>query len=82
MLFNINEKVRVKLTDTGREIYLKQWLETMPANILCKLPLEDEQGWSEWQLWGLMNTFGPHCRLGSVLPFDTTIELILRKSND
>lgn len=40
-------------------------------------PKEDASGWSKWQLWSLMEAFGPHIHLGSENCFETTIEMIM-----
>ena len=66
MDFNINNKVRVKLTDYGRQALARQ------HNGLK----EDAEGWSEWQLWHLMQELGHLCCLGCQVPFETTIQLL------
>lgn len=66
MKFNINNIVRVKLTDIGKRIISGK--KYMPA--------EDERGWSEWQMWDLMNVFGEHIYLGMSLPFEAEIEIM------
>lgn len=38
---------------------------------------EDAGGWSDWQLWSFMAELGPHITMGSLPPFDTTIEILL-----
>lgn len=73
MLFNINKTVKIKLTDYGREIHYRQWQAIMP-HLPYRPPQEDEDGWSEWQLWDVMSQFGPHVGLGMRLPFDVAIE--------
>jgi len=78
MKFNINDSVKVKLNDHGREI-LKQQHDLLLKDIPryeFTLPQEDEQGWSKWQMWRLMETFGPHISIGSEVPFETEIEII------
>ena len=47
---NINDTVKVKLTESGRKFIRKVQ--------------EDEDGWSEWSLWDFMETFGSmlHCK--------------------
>lgn len=65
--FNINHYVRVKLTDHGRGL-LAQMQYAPPFT-------EDADGWSEWQLWELMRTFGPHVYMGGNLVFETVIEI-------
>ncbi|HNA67293.1 MAG TPA: hypothetical protein PLN96_05055 [Zoogloea sp.] len=81
MKFNINEKVRVRLTDHGRAVHeIDHYLFWQEANIpdspAYTPPEEDENGWSEWQLWTLMHAFGKHLYNGSELCFETTIELV------
>jgi len=61
--FNLNNKIRVKLTDAGRQAHKANhesfWklhgrtIEYMPPN-------EDQDGYSEWQLWSFMAAFGQH----------------------
>lgn len=81
MEFNINDKVRVKLTDYGRQVHRAD-RERLYAQLGMKgdyvPPKEDENGWSEWQLWVLMEELGRHLRLGGETPFETTIELVER----
>ena len=80
MKFNVNEKVRIKLLPHGREI-----LEKIHRNIYSDFtdppipytpPEEDEDGWSTWQMWYLMQQLGPHCNLGQLIPFESEIEII------
>lgn len=77
--FNINDAVRVKLTDFGRGIHKQQFDDL--ANRFPSVqysytpPKEDKDGWSEWQGWVLMETFGEHIGLGGPNPFETTIQI-------
>ncbi len=79
MKFNINEKVRVRLTQRGkalhREDHAKFWAHLGDKAPQYIPPREDESGWSEWQMWHLMQDFGPHITLGSQPPFETEIEI-------
>lgn len=61
---NINDIVKVQLTDLGRKVIAQKKLT---------IPKEDEQGWSEWQLWYLMQMFEGHIGLGKTLPFEAEI---------
>lgn len=77
--FNINDYVYVKLTDRGRAIHRQQFdefnrhvMSLMPREYTP--PKEDENGWSKWQLWVLMSTFGEHCHMGDDPPFETKIQ--------
>tara|TARA_R110000764_G_scaffold232878_1_gene325509 strand:- start:788 stop:1036 length:249 start_codon:yes stop_codon:yes gene_type:complete len=80
LLFNINENVDVKLTDTGRAELLKQHKklkETFPKLGEYTPRKEDYNGWSKWQMHELMNRFGHLCDLGGKLPFDPNIKFAL-----
>ena len=69
MLFeiNINEMVKVKLTDHGREMLRKNHDELW-ANSGGKpykqLYAEDKDGWVTFQMWELMHEFGEHTCMG------------------
>ena len=75
--FNINETVHVRLTDRGRAIHRQEFDDLSTQFPNCGLtyspPREDADGWSEWQLWHLMEMFGPHIHLGGEQPFETNI---------
>ncbi len=83
MRFNVNHNVRVKLTDRGREC-----LEGNHKTLFRKRqfpppyqpPEEDEDGWSTWQLWVLMEQLGPHVHNGLDVPFETEIEILTDQS--
>ncbi len=82
--FNINDYVRVKLTDLGRSVLAADdvlfWARHggRPSGIgAYKPPKEDSEGWSKWQLWSLMQAFGSHLNLCCDPVFETTIELYL-----
>lgn len=63
---NINDTVRVKLTDHGRKIGAGRFSE-------------DENGWSQWQAWILMETFGQYIGLGLPNPFDVIIQVQVKR---
>ncbi len=69
--FNLNDYVRVKLTDKGREIYMQEFerfgIEVGP-------PREDADGWVSIQCWSLMQIFGSYLVMGCELPFSTDIQ--------
>ena len=78
--FNVNHYVRVKLNDLGREALKRDHAEFW-ASVRGRSsgvpeytpPDEDADGWSKWQLWSLMDSFGSHMSLGARVPFDTEI---------
>jgi len=76
--FNINHHVRVKLTEYGREKHREQhdtfWKSTGSTPPIYTPPTEDSEGWSDWQLWTLMQDLGSLVSMGGNLPFDTQIQ--------
>ena len=67
---NLNEPIKVKLTDWGKEIYYHQYdrINQIYGREICKpsLPKEDENGYAEFQLWCFMELYGMH--IGMTLP--------------
>lgn len=61
---NLNEPIKVKLTDWGKEIYYHQYDRTnqIAGREVCKpnFPKEDEDGYTEFQLWCFMELYGEH----------------------
>lgn len=72
---NINDEVRVRLTDKGRDV-----LKFNHYRLVPHLPFvpseEDAGGWSTWQLWRLMQEFGDSMHNGCDVPFETEIEIV------
>lgn len=76
MIFNVNHNVRVKLNQRGLDILKAEHddlRESFPKLGPWKPPTVDSEGYSTFQLWALMQTFGPHVGLGMQVPFDTEI---------
>ena len=77
--FNINDDICVRLTKTGKEILRKKFeiLSTDHGNhdLTFSLPDEDENGYSKWQLWDLMNQLGKYCYNGYDPPFEVIIKI-------
>ena len=67
---NLNEPIKVKLTDFGKEIYYHQYDRTnqIAGRKICKpkFPKEDENGYTEFQLWCFIELYGEH--MGMTLP--------------
>lgn len=82
MKFNISNYVRVRLTDHGRQIHKQNTEAYGLGGVYYRPPVEDDQGWSKWQLWDLMSVFGHSISLGCELPFDTTIEICSPPSSE
>lgn len=51
MEININDRVKVKLTNAGKQVAIQRGFKATSE-------LEDESGFTEWQLWTLMRVFG------------------------
>ena len=76
--FNVNNYVSVKLTDLGRAHHradFDRWTAVLLKKPAYNPPKEDAEGWSRWQLWHLMEMFGPLVHLGAMLPFESTIRI-------
>lgn len=67
---NLNEKIKVKLTDWGKEIYYHQYdrVNQIAGRKICepRFPKEDKNGYTEFQLWSFIELYGEH--MGIVLP--------------
>jgi hypothetical protein len=78
MEFNMNDRVQIRLTTIGRTVVAND-----DAEVRAVFPSyggmtvnEDADGWSEWQLWEVMQVFGPSIYLAGKPPFDTTIRIL------
>jgi hypothetical protein len=84
---NINDTVKVRLTEFGKELHKKLWDDFWSANgVLDKFPYTppktDPDGYCEFQMWNLMQDFGAYCGLGNELPFETVILIDERNLKD
>jgi len=78
MKFNLNDYIKVQLTDTGRAFLRAEHAKRFwgrDAKFPYMPPEEDEAGWSRWQLWDFMARFGPHISMTGDLPVMTDIEI-------
>lgn len=83
MNFNINQHVKVRLNGRGLAILENQHWDLqrhLSTPRPFKPPKTDEHGFSRWQLWDLMSTFGEHISLGFEPPFET--EIIIEEQED
>lgn len=78
--FNLNDCVRVRLTDHGGKI-LRERFRKLNASIPLTADLkyepkkEDADGWSRWQLHDLMSTFEGHVGICRTPPYEIAIEI-------
>jgi len=70
MRLNLNDNIKVKLTEHGKDIYYHQYDRTNAffGKEVCKpnYPKVDEDGYTTFQLWCFMELYGVH--MGMTLP--------------
>lgn len=70
MRLNLNDNIKVKLTEHGKDIYYHQYDRTNAflGRELCKpsYPKADEDGYTTFQLWCFIELYGIH--MGMTLP--------------
>lgn len=64
---NLNEQVKFKLTDFGKDIYYHRFddvnrliIKNCGKPLTPRMPETDENGYTEMQLWDFMSVFGEH----------------------
>lgn len=66
MTINLNDTVKFKLTDYGKDIWYHQYdnLNRVAGKEVIKpsYPKVDEDGYTSMQLWCFMELYGPHIR--------------------
>lgn len=76
MKFNINDNVKVRLTEQGFIVHKKYYTQYLVGSSFTYSPPKvDEEGFSTFQMWELMQIFGPYIYMGDKLPFHTEIQL-------
>lgn len=79
---NINKAVKVKLTNLGKDLYYHQYdkfnIHSGKPSIQPSYPKVDENGYTSFQLWELMQLYGQSLTMGgtvesNTLPFETEI---------
>jgi hypothetical protein len=77
---NINERVKVKLTSVGKDILydrheeLNKMIRANGSKGLGEFELKtDDEGYTSFSIWELMNTFGSHMHMGLPVPFETEV---------
>lgn len=74
---NLNEYIKVKLTDKGKEIY-RNYYHYIDDEDVPKLNV-DEEGYCKFQLWDFMHIFGEHFHMGGGLPCETNVKIQIRE---
>jgi hypothetical protein len=64
MIINLNDHIKVKLNDKGKDIYYHQYdelLRTFPrCGIKPEMPKVDENGYTIFQIWHFMELYGEY----------------------
>ena len=72
---NLNDYIKVKLTEYGRMIYRESFvrlgLQEPKINV-------DEDGYTRFQIWVFMQTFGDKMRMACELPCETNVEIQIK----
>ena len=66
--FNINQYIKVKLTDKGKEVIQNDYdrlCAAYPNADFKPVYLEDDEGYTKFQLWDFMRLFGEYMYCGS-----------------
>ena len=76
---NLNDTIKVKLTDRGKDIYYHQFDNLIEAGtkLTPKMPKVDADGYTEFQLWGFIQLYGRHIGMTKpnvIEPIDIVIE--------
>ena len=77
---NLNDPIKVKLTDHGKDIYYHQFdnLIERGAKLTPKMPKVDADGYTKFQqLWEFIQLYGPHIGMTKpnvIEPIDIVIE--------
>jgi hypothetical protein len=69
--FNINENVKIKLTDSGIKMYKEYY-----KGIKNTAPRLDKDGYYRDQLWHIIKMFGSNIGMCCELPFETEIIIL------
>ena len=68
MRINLNDPVKVKLTDYGISIYYHRFdvINYKAGRTVCEpsYPKVDKDGYTEFQLWDFMNIYGSYMKMG------------------
>lgn len=69
---NLNEHIKVKLTERGKQIYNDYYNGTMVVDY-------DEDGYATFQMWDFMRIFGGHMNIASELVCETNVMIEVKE---
>lgn len=68
ILINLNDYIKVKLNDRGKDIYYHQFDDIINKYPNCKIkphiPRVDENGYTTFQIWDFINIYGEYIGMG------------------
>jgi hypothetical protein len=76
---NLNDEVWVQLTDLGWKVYDDFHSDVPLEPEKLRALVEDPSGWQKFQLWSLMEIYGPHTHHGMDSGFFERLELRLQR---
>ena len=66
---HLNEIIKVRLTDFGKDIYYHQYdeLNNRKGRVVCepRMPKVDADGYTKFQLWDFMRVYGKYMHIGT-----------------
>lgn len=81
MRINLNDTVKFKLTDIGKDIYYHRFDDLIDAHpefgLKRRMPTIDEDGYSKMQLWTFIELYGPYmgmCKPNVIEPIEIIVE--------
>ena len=81
MRINLNESIKVRLTNYGKDIYYHQFDEfnKRMGKEVCKpsFPKVDEDGYTKFQLWSFIELYGNYigmCKKNVIQPLEIVYE--------
>ena len=73
---NLNDYIKVKLTECGRKIYRSSFVSLGLPEPHINV---DEEGYTRFQMHDFINTFGEYIHVGHEVPCETTIQIEVEK---
>lgn len=69
---NLNDYIKVKLTEYGRKIYRSSFISLGLPEPHINV---DEEGYTRFQMHDFINTFGEYIHVGCEMPCEPTIQI-------
>jgi hypothetical protein len=76
---NLNDYIKVKLTEFGRKIYRSSFVSLGLPEPHINV---DEDGYTRFQIHDFINVFGEHFHIGCELPCETNIQIQIEPTDE